>query len=41
MFNFAVFGFMLGIWISLIPVRYLKRNVSKDSDDKCVTLGVV
>lgn len=41
MFNFVVFGFMLGIWISLIPVRYLKRTLSKNSDDKCLTMGAV
>ena len=41
MFNFAVFGLMVGIWISLIPVRYLKRTVSKNSDNKCLTMGAV
>ena len=36
MFQFAVFAFMFGMWISLIPVRYLKRTVTKDQMTKLV-----
>ena len=38
MFNFVIFGLMLGIWVSLIPVRYLSKPLSRGREDRAISL---